>query len=56
MCGPFLQELEVSSTTLKKCSVGLAVDPIRLESLEKFGDPQFVGERVVGIRCLQPLF
>eukprot|EP00667_Euglena_gracilis_P013436 EG_transcript_13851 len=43
------EELEVNSPTLKKCSVGLAVDPIKLPSLEAFGDPAFVGERVVGV-------
>jgi len=43
------QELEVKSTTIKKCTVGIAVDPIKLDSLENFGDPDFVGERVVAV-------
>ena len=43
------QELEVKSATIKKCTVGIAVDPIKLESLESFGDPDFVGERVVAV-------
>lgn len=41
-----LREVEVKRG---KVSVGVAVDPVKLKSLESFGDPEFVGEKVVGV-------
>ena len=42
-------EGNAKSTTVKGFTAGLTVDPIKLESLAKFGDPQFVGDRVVKV-------
>ena len=44
-----LEEMNVGNPYIRGYSAGIAVDPIKLESLEKFGSAQFVGERVVGV-------
>jgi hypothetical protein len=42
-----LEEVNLKSPSRRDYSVGLAVDPIKLESLELFGSPQFVGKRII---------
>ena len=42
-------EYNVKSEARKGYTIGVAVDPVRLQSLEGFGSPDFVGERVVNV-------
>lgn len=44
-----LDEFNVKSEVRRGYTAGVAVDPVKLESLEAFGTPLFVGERVVGV-------
>ena len=44
-----LEEGNARSTTVKGFTLGVAVDPVKLESLAKFGDPEFVADRVVKV-------
>lgn len=44
-----LVERNVKSETIRGFSAGLAVDPIKLASLEAFGTPEYVGDRVVDV-------
>lgn len=42
-------EFNVKSEEKRGFYAGVAVDPVKLSSLETFGTPEFVGERVVGV-------
>ena len=42
-------EANIKSRARKGFVIGVAVDPVKLESLEAFGDPDFVGQRVIGV-------
>lgn len=42
-------EMNVKSTSQRGYVAGVAVDPVKLESLEKFGTPTQVGEAVVNV-------
>jgi hypothetical protein len=44
-----LVEVNVKSVARKGYVVGVAVDPVKLESLEGFGNPDFVGGRVLAV-------
>ena len=42
-------EANIKSRRRKGFVIGVAVDPVKLESLEAFGNPDFVGQRVIGV-------
>ena len=44
------EESNVKSDTRKGYTLGVAVDPIKLSSLESFGTPEFVGDRIIKVR------
>jgi hypothetical protein len=44
-----LEEYNVKSQEKRGFYAGVAVDPVKLSSLESFGTPQFVGDRVVSV-------
>ncbi|CAM9191479.1 unnamed protein product [Chrysoparadoxa australica] len=44
-----LQEVNYKSQTSKGLEIGVAVDPVRIESLEKFGTPNEVGQKVIAV-------
>lgn len=44
-----LQEVTFKSREIKGFQIGVAVDPVKLEALEKFGPPAEVGRRVLAV-------
>ncbi|CEL98426.1 unnamed protein product [Vitrella brassicaformis CCMP3155] len=43
------EEINYKSPEIKGYTVGVAVDPVKIDSLAAFGTPDFVGQRIVDV-------